>query len=546
MAAHSQPLVVAASDEEVIRGWQAAMPGSPTPVLTPQADGTRLTWTGAATADAYDTRVRSGSGYTGSPQSNGTFGKASTQGDARWVHGDGTVDAFGFRTLHTDDRSALPRSAYQLGNLQVGRTAGAWSFAAGDVAPNFSRLSSALGVRGALGQVNLGPVALSGFTGRVAESWEALGRPVLRTQPVRTVHGGKLELPLGETLKVHATSQQYAQERLPNDSAAAGAPRAVSRNSTLGLQYAKGDLTLTGEAATSRLDDDVHGDREGHAGVVDGTWRMGTAALRFGAHHIDPGYTSLSQGATPGVEEAYVALDWPVVSWLTLGGDVRTSRNSTLATELMQAVVSRTRSAALNATVNFGSEWPGWSATLQRAVSESTSAGDQRQANEATSAGITYYGPVWNFQLARSRAVVENSSYPAGNSTTEGWTGNVRRNWAAAEAGAWTAAVGLSGRSQVQRMALGLRSEARDVAVQVSADRPGVANLSLAAAIGTLQQATDAAPVRTRSVQADVTVPIAGDAAQLKFYLRYSTRDGADPVLELMERTVGLQLAVRF
>ena len=271
-----------------------------------------------------------------------------------------------------------------------------------------------------------------------------------------------------------------------------------------------------------------------------------SAALRFGAHHLDPGYTSLSQAATPGVEEAYLAMDWPVVGWLTLGGDVRGVRNTTLATALIQAAVARTRAAALNATVNFGADWPGWSATVQRAVSETTTANNQRQGNEATSVGVTYYGPAWNFQLARSRTAVENAAYPAGNSTTEGWTWNVRRNWAAAEAGAWTSALGLSGRAQLQRMALGQRSEARDIAVQWSADRAAFANLSVAAAFGTLQQATDATPVRTRSAQADLTVPLAGDAALLKFYLRYSTREGADPVLELMERTVGIQLAVRF
>jgi hypothetical protein len=182
--------VVAATDDEVIRGWQQAQPGSPVPVLTAEGAGTRLTWSGSATFDAYSTRVRSGAGHVSSPLGNGEFGKAAFQGDARWVQPDGTVDALMFRTLHTNDRAVLPRTAYQLGNLQAARTSSWYSLAAGDVAPNFSKLSSALGVRGLFGQVTAGPAAVSGFTGRVAESWEALGRPALRSQPV---HGARRE-----------------------------------------------------------------------------------------------------------------------------------------------------------------------------------------------------------------------------------------------------------------------------------------------------------------------------------------------------------------
>jgi hypothetical protein len=55
--------------------------------------------------------------------------------------------------------------------------------------------------------------------------------------------------------------------------------------------------------------------------------------------------------------------------------------------------------------------------------------------------------------------------------------------------------------------------------------------------------------VQTRSLQADVTVPLgagAGASAQLKVYARYNTRRGLDPLLELDERTGGVQLTVPF
>jgi hypothetical protein len=539
--------VVAASDEEVVRSWQQANPGGPTPVLQQDGDDTRLVWTGGVAADAYNNRVKSGSGNIGTPNTSGTFGKANLRGDLRATHAsDSSVDFLHFDTMHSDDPAVLPRSRYQVVNVQAGRTAKAYSIAGGDVAPNFSALSSALGVRGVLGQAQMNTALVTGFTGEVAESWEALTHPSLRTQPVRTVSGAKLDVPVMEKLRGFVTAQQYDERRNTNLVAGQVAqPDAHSANATAGFQYVGERLTLSAEAGSSRLDDDVIGDRSARAAVIDGTLALGSGALRFGAHKLGAGYTSLSIAARPGMQEAYLAGDLAAFPWMTLGGDIRRTRNTTLATSVSAAVTSDTDSGALNANINFGPEWPGWTLALQQGISNSEAPQNQRQSNRQSRAGVNYAAPVWTANLTRTRDEVENSGNPTADSTTDGWVWALRRAFGAPQPGEWAGGAGVTGKSQIQRIVSGVRSESDDVAVQAGAERAGWGGFNVGAALGRLSPAQGQQPVRTRAYQADLTMQLRPQA-HVKFYARYATRDGADPLQELSERTIGMQLGASF
>ena len=121
-------------------------------------------------------------------------------------------------------------------------------FALGDVAPNFSSLSSALGLRGLLGQRQFSGVTASGFTGLIAESWEALDNKVPRTQYLKDVHGLKLEKKWGASLITYLTTQS-SSEREPTTLLAQlpATARGKSRSVTGGFQYQKDQFSLRSE-----------------------------------------------------------------------------------------------------------------------------------------------------------------------------------------------------------------------------------------------------------------------------------------------------------
>ena len=84
-----------------------------------------------------------------------------------------------------------------------------------------------------------------------------------------------------------------------------------------------------------------------------------------------------------------------------------------------------------------------------------------------------------------------------------------------------------------------------DIGLLFSAEKPGLLSVNVSAIAGAIVQSQDAPSVHTRALQVDIGVPLSS-GAQVKVYARYNTRRGADPALELEEKSVGVQLAVPF
>jgi hypothetical protein len=106
----------------------------------------------------------------------------------------------------------LSQNRYQVNNLQLGRAGEGYMLALGDIAPNFSSLSSSLGARGLYGQRQFADMTVYGFTGMVAESWETLDNRIPRSQYLKDVHGIKLEKAFGSSLACLC----HRRRRFPN------------------------------------------------------------------------------------------------------------------------------------------------------------------------------------------------------------------------------------------------------------------------------------------------------------------------------------------
>jgi hypothetical protein len=209
-------------NDQVIRAWQQNNLGAAGPSLKREEDGsTRLEWKGGLTVDTYSNDVSSAGGYLNTPSRTGAFYRNTLNSDLRAVHKDNTVDYFQLGATSSNDLSVLSQNRYQINNLQLGRAGEGYMLSLGDVTPNFSSLSSALGVRGLYGQRQFGEVTAYGFTGMVAESWETLGNKVPRSQYLKDVHGVKLEKAFGSALKTYVTSQSLVRSRTDHRDGAA-------------------------------------------------------------------------------------------------------------------------------------------------------------------------------------------------------------------------------------------------------------------------------------------------------------------------------------
>ena len=550
--AHAQqdaPLLVAPNDQ-VIQSWQQNNPGGAGPALKRDEDGsTRIEWTGGVAVDDYSNDIWSAAGLINTPQKSGTYFKNSFNSDVRIVQKNKTVNYFQLGATQSNDLSVLSQSRYQINNLQLGRSGESYLFALGDVAPNFSSLSTALGLRGLFGQRQFSDVTVSGFTGLVAESWEALDNKIPRTQYLKDAHGIKLEKMFGTSLKTYLTTQS-SSEREPTTILAQlpATARGKSRSLTGGFQYQKDQFSVAGETAGSSYEDDGSSDRQGRATVVDATWRGDSITLRSGYHDISTGYTSLSASAQPGVREAYAGTEWTAASWLTVGSDLRRSRLSSRATSGFESTFIDTDALSTRATLSFGPSYPGWTAAVQHAVSQSINSAEQRSKNSDFSSVFGYVSGTWNSAISFGSGKVVSEVSPSSDSLNDSWSFNLGRNFSDALpdlAASWSAAVNFAGGAQTQRLVLGGQTTNTNYTLTLTAKRAGWGGVNLLLTAGETTQPNGGPSLRLRAFQLEATYNISPKNT-LKAYVRNSHRNIDDAQLASKENVAGLQLNINF
>lgn len=204
------------ANAQVLQNWQAQ---------TGQAawvnDDGKLEFHGAITVDVYGNSKNIPSGNPAlSALPQGTFGRATFQGDVRTTSPDGDVTYLQGTVTGTSDRSIMPRYNTQINSLQGGRAGPGYQIAVGDVVAGFSGLSSNLGLRGLLAARQTERLTMTGFAGTVAESWEsllnagALDGLAARTRYSRDVFGGKTELQFDDNISGYVTLQSWRDRKL--------------------------------------------------------------------------------------------------------------------------------------------------------------------------------------------------------------------------------------------------------------------------------------------------------------------------------------------
>lgn len=540
----------AVPNDQVIQSWQQSNLGGAVPALARDEDGsTRLDWRAGVTLDVYNNDIQSSGGAVNTPLRPGTFFKNSFTSDLRAIHPDNSVDHFQVGVNNSDDRAVLSQNPYQITNLQVGRTGESYRVALGDIAPNFSSLSSALGVRGLYGQRQFGDITVLGFSGQVAENWEVLSSTVPSNQYLRDVHGIKLEKAFGTSLRTYVTAQAFTEREAPIMAQSSMAPLGASHSMSAGFQFQQDQFSLTGETAGSSFEDDGTSNRQGHAMVVDANWRGASVGLRAGYHHIDSEFTSLSLAAQPGVHEAYVGVDWMAASWVTLTTDMRKSKNSTLATAFSDSTFVDTDALTVRANINFGPEHPGWGMALQNVASQSTDAADQVSRRSDFLTTLTYITPEFNAGLGLGQGKITSEVFPSNDSATENWSLNAGRTFSNAMpdmAPTWSAGVNFFATSQSQRLLVeGGVSNNTNYTLALSGQLVGWGSVNLLFSGGETTQPSGAPALRVRGVQLDAVFPMKAQNT-FKVYVRNTQRNIDDPVLFAQENVFGFQLVYNF
>ncbi|NOT14772.1 MAG: hypothetical protein HOP21_04170 [Methylotenera sp.] len=536
------------TNEAVAKSWQQQNVGAATPALIKQEDGTtKIEWHGGVTVDHYRNTITSASDKLGTNLNNGYFVTTQAQSDLRAINPNGAVNYFQLSATTTDDRAVLNHHYRQINMMQVGRVGEGYQLALGDVAPNFSNLSSAFGARGLFGQKQINQTVLSGYAGLYAPSWEYLDSTVPRQQLLKEVQGAKLEQSFTEKLKVFVTTLHARDRRETAD--IVGLPATALRNNSVGFQWNDGAYQLTGETAISHFQQQNAQSLSGRASLLDGAWRGQKVSLKAGYHDLEAEFSSLSQSAQPGIRERYVGGDWVASAWLSLGLDLRNSQQYTFASFAGAAKLADTDSGSLRANINLGASYPGWGITLQQTFSNTEDANSNISRKDLTSAGVSYATARWNAAFTYGYDEVTSQANPAGDSHTNRWQASASRAFNNADelsAATWTVTTGLSANLETQKLVYGLlageETRAFTSSLNVGAQRNGWGTLNLMVGNGFNTRMLNQSTLRMTTVQFDASRPI-GEKGGVKLYWRDVRRNIDDLLLDTQEKVVGVQLS---
>lgn len=536
--------VLLVDNVQVLQSWQQNT-GVAARLVAGADGGSSLQWQGGLSLDAY--RNDSSGGNLTTPLRDGTFYKVQAQGDLRATDAAGAVSYLQFSASHTDDRGVISHApGGQINTLQLGRAGQGYLLALGDVVANFSALGANAGLRGLLGQRQVGRAVLSATAGMLTESWEALAGAVEHTRHPRQVLAAKLEAPWGQSGRLYATVQGYEDlERDLADGATVLAP-ASARSATAGFAYQAGRFSVQGEAGASRWQEEGRDGKTDHALVVDAGWSFERAGLRAGYHDIGPYYATLAAQGGNGVREAYLNGYWSAADWLNLNADLRHAENELAATPPpttpptpLGANAVETDALAVSAAITFGPRHPGWSLLLSQALSNGENAGGGSNRNRSHGATVSYAAEGWQGSLGYSRIRVENDDAGAVDGRTGAWLFNVGRTW---RAEAWSLGLSLAASQQDQELDAGNGPRTTTWQFGLSGQRLGWGTLAASYLRGNTRQA-GGDDLSQRGWQIEASHPFKGGSA-VKLYLRDNEVSGstATPSADYSERTAGLQL----
>jgi hypothetical protein len=546
------------ANQAALQLWAQSVGAEP-PAVVKQPDGTtRLTWQLQTTTDAYGNNVNTaGNPTVNSPLQTGDRHKTALAFGLK-AEGEGGATFMQSAVLASNDRAVLSKYNNQVTTFQVGRQTGTYQALAGDVAANYSPLSSNLGLRGVMGQVKIDRLSFAAHMGTVAESWEAIAnRDPLNNLParpsfLRDVFGVKLDYEAIPGLRFFATTQGF-NDRPGSVSTANGIAPAIkaaeTTSSTVGAIWQLGDLQLTAETGTSKFGLQDENKRDGDGTVLAATLRKGAWQWRAGYNDISPTFVSLAAAAAPGVNEGYVGFDWQTTPTITLGLELRTGSNRTAETEITPSTKSPFDAVGVRAAINLNDVMQGLSAQMQDMRSRNETPFGQTRKQGTTNLGVNLSRQGWNTMMGFSRTDVKDAANPAGDSVTNAlqlgaarqWMGNPNMGGAA-----WSASLAANVNVQRQRISLsGQETESRNLGLNFVWQHPEWGTVNLGAQGGSMSQPMGGPDLKQYAYQADATYPLTKTAA-LKAYWRRTERNSGSESLKTVERLGGANFVLNF
>jgi hypothetical protein len=581
------------ANQQVLRSWQQQTgQGIPFGIALidpatgkPVANAAATEFHGQLELGGYTNRVSvpSGNAALGSTRSGG-FGKIVFQGDVRSTSAEQDITYAQGTFTSTDDRGVQPRYASQINNLQVGRSGPGYQIALGDVAANFSGLSTNQGLRGALLAKDIGALTATAYAGVVADSWEALssrdtrdGQPA-RTRNLRDVAGLKADYKItqqgADQLSAYATLQHYRDQSgtastlpptvpLPLGTVIAPLTTLQGTIASLGGKYMQGNLQLSAELASSRSEDQnatttsTNDSASDNAFVIDALYKLGSVSLRAGHHDLGANFASLAQTNARGVRETYAGAEWQISPQLLWGIDARTAntRAPTLGalTGLTGTVpASESTLDSLSNRVSYSlQDTPGLAFSLSDTRSQGRDALGNDNRIDTTQLGVSFANPAWSANLSLGIGHARSAANSAFDSNSHNWQIFVGRNWASApnasagnsaSSDSWTLGLqGTLGQQTQKLLSQGTRSQGSNIGLNLQAVHTQLGTFSAGWQLQTTTQPLLGAPhLTSRSVQLDWSRDF-GAHWNAKAYARDSRRNQGDALLEYNERTVGVQ-----
>jgi hypothetical protein len=457
-----------------------------------------------------------------------------------------------------------------------------YQIALGDVAANFSGLSTNQGLRGALLAKDIGAVTATAYAGVVADSWEALanrdtrdGQPA-RTRNLRDVVGVKGEYKISQQgadqLSAYATLQHYQDQSgtasalsttvpLPVGTVIAPLTTLKGTIASLGGKYTQGNLQLSAELASSRSQDqsaaatNSNESATDNAFVIDALYKLGPVSLRAGHHDLGANFASLAQTNARGVRETYAGADWQVTPQLLWGIDARTAetRAATLgALTGLSGTLPASESSldSLSNRISYSlQDIPG----LAFSLSDTRSQGSDPLGNDSridtTQLGVSFANADWNANLLLGVGHARSAANRAVDSNSSNWQLFVGRNWGNGAQGTtqsasnlWTLGMQATlGQQNQELLSSNTRSQGTNVGLNLQATSTQLGTFSAGWQLQTTTQPVAGAPrLTSRSFQLDWSRDF-GAHWTAKAYAKASRRNQGDALLEYNERTVGVQ-----
>ena len=534
--------ILLADNSKVLSNWQQTAGTPQTVELVTQDDGsTRIEWKGGVALDHYQNRATGGTLLN--PALNGNFYKAQVQGDLRATAPNGSVAYLQVSGTHSDDR-ALQRYPLLLQSAQMGWAGDGYQVALGDVVPSFSSLGTSLGMRGLLAQKQFGQSVVSVSAGTLVPTWNSLADAAKRTQFLRNVAAAKFDMPVGSATRAFVSFQGYADDPSTLDQGVSSLASASGRTSTVGFVHQHEQLTVTGEAGSSRWTESGRSGLRDRAYLLDASYNGQGYTLRGGHHNLGVYYTSLSAQAAPGIIETYLGGNWLAASWLTLQGDARRSKNSVGDGTRVNATT--TDSVSLSQTIAFGADWPGLGLVLNQSLSAGKNVDASDNRNSGYGAALNYTQPFWNTALSYNLRAAENDASPAANGKIDTW------NWKLGRAltdnltnPSWRADLQFSVGMQDQRLDIGDSTRTLQYGFGVAASRLAWGSLNASVTLGTVKPTGGGADLRNREYMLEASHPFK-NGNTVKVYARESHLFSGTPALNNSTRSVGAQLALVF